>query len=76
MPIIHLGCAMYVCIPAIPVGGDPRLIWFEPNPHEDGQPWSDSFFRTTFTLQRLLDVWMDGQDWFSEFSEHAVPAFE
>lgn len=62
LPVIHLGCAMYLCVPALE--GE-ALVWFEPNPHEAGEPWDESFISTPYTLEGLLSDWMEGVDWFA-----------
>ena len=36
LPVVHLGCAMFFCVDA--TTDDGMVVWFEPNPHEDGKP--------------------------------------
>jgi hypothetical protein len=42
LPVCHLGCAMYLCVDCSDARGP--VVWFEPNPHIRGEPWTDSFF--------------------------------
>src|SRR5262245_16217346 len=42
LPLVHLGCAMFLCVDCSDTSG--MVVWFEPNPHADGQPWDDAFF--------------------------------
>lgn len=67
LPLCHLGCAMYHCVdcntPPFPV------IWFEPNPHENGQPWDDSFIPFCPSLAQYLCCWLDGVDLWSALEE-------
>lgn len=60
LPMCHLGCAMYHCVdctkPLSPI------IWFEPNPHERGREWDDSFFPFCDSLTEYLSSWLDGVD--------------
>jgi hypothetical protein len=60
LPIGHLGCAMSMCVDCTDAEG--RLIWFEPNPHSEGAPWSDSFIPFPVTLVEWLERWLDGAD--------------
>jgi len=36
------------------------LVWFEPNPHEDGEPWDDAFIPLNISLEAWLRHWLDG----------------
>jgi len=45
---------------------DASLIWFEPNPHCDGEPWDDSFIPIGGSLERWLSAWVDGGSLFRE----------
>jgi hypothetical protein len=61
LPVCHLGCAMYACLDcnddAAPV------VWFEPNPHEAGKPWDESFLPVCDSLEMWLQMWLDNIDW-------------
>lgn len=59
LPIGHLGCGMFCCADCSSEATP--IIWFEPNPHEDGEPWADSFFPFTDSLDQWLTAWLDGQ---------------
>lgn len=65
LPLGHLGCGMYSCLDcsqeSMPV------IWFEPNPHADGQPWDDSFFDLVDSFENWLFAYLDGEDLFQKF---------
>lgn len=56
LPLGYLGCAMYRCVkcdePAAPI------VWYEPNQHEDGQPWEDAFFPFCSSLNEYLSAWL------------------
>jgi hypothetical protein len=60
LPVAHLGCAMYACVdctrPEAPV------VWFEPNPHEDGEPWDESFIPLAPSASDWLRAWLEGRD--------------
>lgn len=60
IPLVHLGCAMFLC--AHISDAEASVIWFEPNPHEYAQPWTDSFFPLRVNLAGLLDAWMNGEE--------------
>ena len=64
LPVGHLGCAMYLCVDCTePVG---PIVWFEPNPHENGLPWDDSFIPFAETTTEWLSAWLDGEDLFEK----------
>lgn len=69
LPICRLGCGMYHCVQcldeALPV------IWFEPNPHADGEPWDDSFFPFSASLREYLSAWLDGVDLWAKLADGA-----
>jgi hypothetical protein len=56
LPLVQLGCGMFLCADA--TSDDSPIIWFEPNPHEDGKPWDDAFYPMDITLRRLLEGWV------------------
>lgn len=60
LPVGHLGCAMFCCVHATNPEGP--VIWFEPNPHEDGKPWDDSFIPLASSTDEWLLAWLDGDD--------------
>jgi len=70
LPIVHLGCAMYFCEPC--VGTSRSVIWFEPNPHEDGASWESSFLDRGLTLEQLLRAWIEKRDYWGA----AAPLWE
>jgi hypothetical protein len=61
LPLVHCGCAMFLCVDCTSRRGD--IVWFEPNPHEDGQPWDDSFIPLGCDLEQLLESWLAGEAW-------------
>lgn len=76
LPIGHLGCAMFCCADcsseAMPI------VWFEPNPHSDGEPWDDCFIPFAGSLDEWLTAWLDGKAddlfeiaWKRKFGEEA-----
>lgn len=60
LPVIHLGCAMYLCIDCLSSNG--RVWLFEPNIHEDGRSWKSSFIPFSPSLRKMMDDWLDGKD--------------
>lgn len=60
LPVAHLGCAMYVCIDCSTP--EERVVWFEPNPHADGEPWDDSFIPLAPSMTTWLESWLAGRD--------------
>ena len=60
LPVVHLGCAMFLCVDCSDERG--MVVWFEPNPHERGQPWDDAFFPLDITFEELMFGWTTGQD--------------
>lgn len=65
LPIAHLGCAMYHCIQCDEP--DAPIIWFEPNPHEPGTTWENSFIPFCPSLGEYLLAWINGEDLWSDF---------
>ena len=61
LPVTHLGCGMYGCLDCRDERG--AVVWFEPNPHEDGTPWDTSFIPVCETFERWLEMWLDDVDW-------------
>jgi len=72
LPVFSLGCAMYWCVDCRSQEG--KLVWFEPNPHEFGQSWSDAFFPSDYTLENLLLDWVDGVS-FVDMLNHFMPGW-
>lgn len=60
LPVAHLGCAMYACVDCTVQGS--AVIWFEPNPHDDGTPWDECFIPLADSLETWLGGWLDGRD--------------
>ena len=60
LPVCHLGCAMYHCVQCLDDASP--VIWFEPNPHEQGAPWDSSFIPFSPSLGEYLTAWLDGVD--------------
>lgn len=69
LPVFHLGCGMYHCVQCL----DESLpvVWFEPNPHSDGEPWDDSFIPFCPSLREYLSEWLDGVDLWSKLEAGA-----
>ena len=59
LPLGHLGCAMFCCADCS--SETTPIIWFEPNPHEDGEPWTDCFIPFAESLGEWLTAWLDGE---------------
>jgi hypothetical protein len=60
VPICHLGCAMYACVDCSEDAE--RMIWFEPNLKEEGEPWDSSFIPLADSMESWLDGWLQGKD--------------
>jgi hypothetical protein len=58
LPIGHLGCGMYACADCTSI--EVPIIWFEPNPHCEGESWDDSFLKLTDSVIAWLEAWLDG----------------
>jgi hypothetical protein len=74
LPLAHLGCAMYACLDCS--APDAPVVWFEPNPHVDGEPWSDSFIPLTSSVTEWLRAWLADKDlleeaWKRKFGEES-----
>jgi len=64
IPVCHLGCGMYHCLQC--GNSDTPVVWFEPNPHEDGESWVDSFVPFCPTFSEYLSAWLDDVDLWAE----------
>jgi hypothetical protein len=60
LPVGHLGCAMFACVDCS--SSDGALIWFEPNPHERGEPWDDAFVPLNISIESWLARWLEGSE--------------
>lgn len=60
-PIIHCGCAMYLCSNCTTPEGN--MVWFEPNPHDPGEPWDSSFIPLSCNIRELFAAWVEGRHW-------------
>lgn len=60
LPICHLGCAMYACVDCNTTEG--IMIWFEPNPHRDGETWDDAFIPLAPSFDAWLQAWLEDKD--------------
>jgi hypothetical protein len=72
LPICHLGCAMYACIDCTTDEG--AVVWFEPNPHCEGESWDDSFIPIASSIEDWLSAWLDNKNlleegWKQKFGE-------
>ena len=38
------------------------MIWFEPNLHEEGEPWDSSFIPLADSMEIWLDGWLRDED--------------
>jgi SMI1 / KNR4 family (SUKH-1) len=65
LPIGHLGCAMYHCVQCN--DPDEPIVWFEPNPHEDGESWDSSFITFAPSLSAYIEAWLSRKDLFDVF---------
>jgi hypothetical protein len=59
LPLVHMGCAMLGCADCS--SESMPMIWFEPNPHEDGESWSSSFIPLGLSLEEWLTAWLNGK---------------
>ena len=74
LPVGHLGCGMFTCVDCRTANAS--LVWFEPNPHERGDPWDDAFIPLNLSLEDWLRRWLDGAEgdlfesaWNAKFGE-------
>ena len=72
LPVCHLGCAMYLCVDCSDAQGP--VTWFEPNPHERGKPWTDSFFHLADSTEAWLSAWVSSNDLFTRLVEGSASA--
>ncbi|QDU54135.1 SMI1/KNR4 family protein [Aeoliella mucimassa] len=70
LPIGHLGCGMYHCIDCSTQAG--AIVLFEPNPHEDEEPWDDAFFAVCPSLADYLDTWLRGENIWEVFPPQPI----
>ena len=56
---------MYHCVDCRTNEG--TVILFEPNPHEEDEPWDDAFFAFCPSLNAYFDVWLRGGDLWETF---------
>ena len=71
LPICYLGCAMYACVDC----ADPRakIIWFEPNPREMGEPMEFALIPVNLSLEQWLWAWLHDEVWmYPAYWESAV----
>ena len=51
---------MYACVdarcPPYPI------VWFEPNLHEDGEPWDSCFLPLAGSIHEWLEAWLSGRN--------------
>ena len=66
LPVCHLGCAMYHCVQCD--GDNFPIVWFEPNPHEDGESWDTSFIPFCSSLNEYISAWIDDVDLWAKFT--------
>jgi hypothetical protein len=57
--VANLGCAMSLCVDAGTIDG--AVIWFEPNPHESGEPWNDAFIPLGRNFEEVMRGWANGE---------------
>ncbi len=67
LPVVHLGCAMFLCVQCTDPDGP--IILFEPNPHEPGESWDESFLPFAPSLAAYFQAWLDGKDLFAEIMD-------
>jgi hypothetical protein len=60
LPVVHLGCGMFFAVDCSDERG--MVVWFEPNPHEMGEPWDDAFISLGLPFDELLLRWAAGVD--------------
>jgi hypothetical protein len=59
LPLCYLGCAMYASVDCNTTEG--VMIWFEPNPHQDGKTWDDAFIPLAPSIDAWLQAWLEGK---------------
>jgi len=65
---------MYIAVDCSTTAGS--LVWFEPNPHVDGESWNDSFIPFPVDLRGWLERWLDGEGDLFEQAWDAVETSE
>jgi hypothetical protein len=60
LPICHLGCGMFECVDCSDLQAP--VVWFEPNPREQGDPLGDFLVALAPSLERRLEAWLAGED--------------
>ena len=60
LPICHWGCAIYSCIDCTKASFSVTI--FDPNGHEDGRTWSDSFFPECQSFEQWIELWVSGHN--------------
>ena len=63
LPAFSVGCAMYLCVDCRNSKG--RVWLFEPNNHEDGRSWKNSFIPFSPSLGKMMDDWLNREDLWS-----------
>jgi hypothetical protein len=63
IPAFYAGCAMYLCVDCRNSNG--RVWLFEPNNHEDGRSWKNSFIPFSPSLGKMMDDWLNREDLWS-----------
>lgn len=71
LPAAHMGCGMYWCVDCGENGG--AIVWFEPNPHEDGQPWDDLLIPLADSMSSWFNRWLEGDTFLEEAWNSAFP---
>ena len=60
LPICDLGCGMYICVDCSTSEG--ATVWFEPNPHCEGESWDNYFIPFTSSTEQWLASWLDNME--------------
>src|SRR6266571_2587889 len=60
LPTAYLGCAMYLCVSCLGEVG--KVVWFEPNPRELGQPLDRFLIPLYPSVSSWLEAWLRGED--------------
>lgn len=63
IPICNLGCGMYACIDCSTADG--AIIWFEPNPREQGESLERYLIPVAPTMSAWLASWLREEDWYT-----------
>jgi len=69
-PICHLGCGMFEYVDC----SDPQgpVVWFEPNPRENGDPIEDFLINLAPSLERRLEAWLADEDLMEPAFEQSI----